>query len=80
MTSRSGLGDEPLFLVRLGGLYVVRLHIAMGNAAGRLPLIVDGVSSITISAAGNHGGTPLQVRIWIVCQVVLCTKATEAHI
>lgn len=49
--SRSGLGDEPLFHVRLGGMYVLRIHLAMMNGAGRLPLIVEGVQEVSLCAA-----------------------------
>ena len=60
MLSRSGLGDEPLFPLELGGQYLLRIQLSMGNASSRLPLMVEGVSSLKLAMGRADPGTPLQ--------------------
>ena len=62
MVSRPGLGDQPLFLVRVGEQYVVRIKLAMGDFAGRVPLIVDGVSSLCLEL-GAYDAEPITLQV-----------------
>ena len=62
VVSWPGLGNKPLFLVRVGKQYAVRIKLAMGDFAGRVPLIVEGVSSLHLELrACNIEPTLLQV-------------------
>ena len=60
MLSRSGLGEEPLFSVELGAQYLLRIQLSMGNATSRLPLMVQGMSSLKLAVGRADRGTPLQ--------------------
>jgi len=62
MVSRPGLGDRPLFVVGVGGQYAVRIKLAMGDFAGRIPLMVEGVSTMRLElGAYDSDPTTLQV-------------------
>jgi hypothetical protein len=62
MVGRPGLGDRPLFLVRLGEQYVIRIKLSMGDFAGRIPLMLDGVSTVRLEIGASDPGNTLQAE------------------
>jgi len=78
MVSRPGLGDRPLFVVGVGGQYAVRIKLAMGDFAGRIPLMVEGVSTMRLElGAYDSDPTTLQVPPPIISHTRKSTKSAR---